>query len=85
MPVSVHHPKYKALRSGLAAFRKYAGLSQIQLAAKLGVGQSYISKIERAEAYVDLFVYIDWVLACGRKPGKELGRLVKAIQPDDLK
>ena len=31
----------------LAAIRRAAGLTQIQLAAKLGVGQAHISKIER--------------------------------------
>jgi transcriptional regulator with XRE-family HTH domain len=31
----------------LAAIRRAAGLTQIQLAAKLGVGQAQISKIER--------------------------------------
>lgn len=82
MPLSVHHPKYKALRLALAAFRKGAGLSQIELAGRLGVGQSYISKIERAEAYVDVFVYVDWAAACGVKPGIELDRLVESIRKD---
>jgi transcriptional regulator with XRE-family HTH domain len=31
----------------LAAIRRAAGLTQIQLAAKLGVGQAQVSKIER--------------------------------------
>lgn len=31
----------------LAAIRRAAGLTQIQLAAKLGVGQAAVSKIER--------------------------------------
>ena len=84
MPVSVYHPKYQALRSSLAASRKDAGLSQIKLAALLGVGQSYISKIERAEAYVDVFVYIDWVVACGVKPSTAIKRLTESIRADPL-
>ena len=79
MPVSVHHPNYKALRTALATFRRSAGLSQVQLAQQLGVGQSYISKIERAEAYVDVFVYVDWLVACNVNPGIELNRLIKAL------
>ena len=85
MPVSVHHPKYKALRLSLAAFRKDAGLSQIKLALLLGVGQSYISKIERAEAYVDVFVYIDWVVACGIKPSTAIRCLTESIHNDHFR
>lgn len=85
MPVSVHHPKYKALRSSLAAFRKDAGLSQIRLAELLGVGQSYVSKIERAEAYVDVFVYIDWVVACGVSPSVAIKQLTELITPEQSK
>lgn len=84
MPISVHHPKYKALRLALAASRKSAGLSQIELAARLGVGQSYISKIERAEAYVDIFTYVDWVVACGGVPGTALNLLVATVKSDEL-
>lgn len=84
MPVSVYHPKYQALRSSLAAFRKDADLSQIRLAALLGVGQSYISKIERGEAYVDVFVYIDWVVACGVAPSAAIKRLTESIRADLL-
>lgn len=80
MPVSVHHPKYNALQSALATFRKDARLSQIQLAERLGVGQSYISKIERAEAYVDIFVFVDWCCACGLKPGTALDYLMDSIK-----
>lgn len=60
MPVSVHHPRYQALQAGLAELRKAAGLSQVQLSTRLGVGQSYVSKIERGEAYVDVLVFVDW-------------------------
>ena len=58
------------------SLRKTAGLSQIQLAERLGVGQSYISKIERGEAYVDVLVFIDWCQACGVKAGRTLDQLI---------
>ena len=76
MPVSVHHSRYQTLRAGLAALRKKAGLSQVQLAERLGVGQSHVSKIERGEAYVDVLVFVDWCDACGVKAGHALGQLV---------
>ena len=60
------------------ALRKAAGLSQVQLAERLGVGQSYISKIERGEAYVDVLVFVDWCQACGVKAGHTLDQLIAA-------
>ena len=60
----------------MIAARKEAGLTQVQMAERLAVGQSYVSKIERGESYVDIITYVDWVMACGRKPGELLDVLV---------
>lgn len=49
----------------MATWRRQAGLSQVELAQRLEVGQSYVSKIERGEAYVDVILFADWCLACG--------------------
>lgn len=65
MPVSIHHPRYQALRAVLVDVRTAAGLTQMQLAQRLEVGQSYVSKIERGEAYVDVMLFADWCSACG--------------------
>lgn len=76
MPISVHHPRYLALRVELVALRKGCGLSQIQLAQALGVGQPYVSKIERGEMYVDLLLFVDWCRACGTAPEAVIARLI---------
>lgn len=76
MPLSVHHSRYQVLQAGLVALRKTSGLSQVQLAERLGVGQSYVSKIERGEAYVDVLVFVDWCRACGVKAGRTLDQLI---------
>ena len=60
----------------MIAARKKAGLTQVQMAERLAVGQSYVSKIERGESYVDIITYVDWVTACGRKPGELLNALI---------
>jgi transcriptional regulator with XRE-family HTH domain len=73
--LSVHHPRYLALQAELARLRKKAGWSQVQLAERLGVGQSFVSKIERGEAYVDALFFIDWCRACNARPGAVLDRL----------
>ena len=62
----------------MAALRKQAGLSQVQLADRLGVGQSLISKVERGESYVDVLFFVDWCRACGAaQAGGELDRLAE--------
>ena len=76
MPESIYHPRCQALRDAMTAARKKAGLTQVQMAERLAVGQSYVSKIERGESYVDILTYVDWLVACGRKPGELLDSLV---------
>lgn len=55
--------------------RKKAGLSQVQLAQKLGIGQSYVSKIERGEAYVEVLLFVDWCKACDVCAGAALDEM----------
>lgn len=55
--------------------RKAAGLTQVQMAERLGVGQSYVSKIERGESYVDVLTFSDWCAACGLNCGLVLDSL----------
>lgn len=55
----------------------------MQLAQRLGVGQSYVSKIERAEIYVDALVFIDWCAACGVSPGQVLDAIPAGTSGSD--
>ncbi|MBN3823671.1 helix-turn-helix transcriptional regulator [Burkholderia sp. Ac-20384] len=75
---SVHHPRYKALRAHLKALRKGAGLTQVELAQRLKVDQSYLSKIERGERYMDVLFYLDWCRACDVLPDQAVVKLVEA-------
>jgi Helix-turn-helix len=77
MVLSVHHPRYLALREHLKALRLKAGLTQAEIATLLKLDQSYVSKIERGERYVDVLFYIDWCKACGVKPSKAIPLLDK--------
>jgi len=69
------------LQLALASLRKQAGLSQALLAERLGLGQSFVSKIERGEAYIELTLFTDWCRACGAKPGAVLDGLLAQL-PD---
>ena len=52
--MATRHPeRYRALLARLREARKEAGLSQEAAAARLGVRQKYISKIETGERRID--------------------------------
>jgi transcriptional regulator with XRE-family HTH domain len=66
---------YQILRTRLKAMRHSAGLSQVELAKRLGKGQSYVSKIERGEQFVDVLEFVCWCEACGSQPGAEIAKI----------
>lgn len=68
MVLSIHHPRYINLRKQLKAMRLAAHLTQVEIAERLKLDQSYISKIERGERYIDTLFYIDWCNACEVAP-----------------
>jgi len=53
MPSSLHDHSYQVFRALLINARLASGLTQIQVARKLGKPQSYISKYERGERRID--------------------------------
>lgn len=74
---SVHHPRYQALQAHLKNLRKAAGFTQAELAERMSLGQSYLSKIERGERYIDVLLYLDWCRACGSEPDKAIKMLME--------
>lgn len=61
MPRSVFTDAYTAFRDALVAVRKDAGVTQIELAERLGKPQQFVSKYERGDRRVDL---IEFVAVC---------------------
>ncbi len=61
MPSSVFTAAYAAFRDTLVAVRKDAGVTQVELAERLGKPQQFISKIENGDRRVDL---IEFVAVC---------------------
>lgn len=76
MNFSIYHVDYDALRGCLKGLRLKAGLTQEGMSERLGVGQSYVSKLERGENFVDVLLYVRWCEVCGVKPGVELDKLL---------
>jgi len=59
MRPSIYSERHQRLRTLLREARLEKGLKQADLAAKLGVPQSYISKYESGERRLDVIEFID--------------------------
>jgi transcriptional regulator with XRE-family HTH domain len=65
MSNELRSPGHQVLRQMLSDRRKKAGLSQTELARRMGVSQSTVSAIERGDKRVTVLQYLDWAQACG--------------------
>ncbi|MGH7259848.1 MAG: helix-turn-helix domain-containing protein [Nitrospiraceae bacterium] len=78
MAKSVFTGDYENFRLLLIEARNSAGLTQIDLARKLGRPQSFVSKYERGERRLDVIEFIDVAHALGIDPAKFLQRLQRS-------
>lgn len=79
MDLSPSDHRYRALRHFLKQARKLAGLSQQQLAARVGQPQSFVSKYERGERRIDVVECFEVARALGMDPSKFMVSLVAAM------
>jgi transcriptional regulator with XRE-family HTH domain len=75
MGKSIHSPQHQKLRELLIAARKKAGLTQAEVAERLGRPQSFVAKYEGGERRLDVVELIAVTRALGADPTK----LVRAI------
>lgn len=68
MPRSIHTDEYRALTAILLEARQNAGLTQQEVANRLGKPQSYVAKVERAERRIDVVEFIALAKAIGTDP-----------------
>jgi transcriptional regulator with XRE-family HTH domain len=61
----LHSDKYELFLEELNDLRARAGISQTELAARMGVGQDLISRCESGRRRVDIFELGLWTHACG--------------------
>ena len=78
MLLSIHHRRYEILQKHLRKMRRAAGLTQGELGVRLKVDQSYVSKLERGERYMDVLFYLDWCRACKFAPEDWWAELARA-------
>jgi transcriptional regulator with XRE-family HTH domain len=64
---SVHSPRYQQFLARLRAARLAAGLTQAEVARRLGKHQSLVSKSESGERRVDAVEFADFARIYGRR------------------
>ncbi len=70
MRKSTHTPAYDAFRARLVAMREAAGMNQRQMAKKLDVPRSFVSRTELGEGRVDILEFLWICQALGASPEK---------------
>jgi len=75
MVQSVHTKRYQSLKQMLSDARKASGLSQTELAERLGRVQTFVSKYERGERRLDIIEFIDVATALNLDAVKVLRKL----------
>ena len=76
-------PDYRALIAALVEQRKVAGISQRELARRLGKPPSFVNKIELLERRIDLLEFIAIAEAFGAKPDDILKK-IRAFLPSPI-
>ena len=78
MPSSVFTQRHQEFIQFLVETRKAAGVTQIQLAERLGRPQSFVSKVERGERRLDVIEFCQVAEALGREPASMLSEFSDA-------
>lgn len=84
MEKSLFSSEYTALVGLLREVRQSSGITQEQIAEKLGTKQSLVSKVERGERRLDVIELRRWVLALGVSFPKFLARFEELVPPGHL-
>lgn len=84
MSTSVNDAEYEALRVRMRGLRVQAGLTQEQMAERLKLGQSFVSKLERGANFFDLLLFVRWCRECGVRPEQVLGDLLSVWRGNQL-
>ena len=77
MPKSVFTDAYRSVIERLVAMRKERGVSQVELARRLGKTQQFISYIERGERRIDVVEFYAIAEALGLPPVETFAAVVR--------
>ena len=76
MGKSIHEIKLERLRCLLIEARKDAGMTQADVAAKLGHRQAYVSKYERGKKALGVIEFLEVAEAVGLDPAETIKKLL---------
>ncbi|MBL8300278.1 MAG: helix-turn-helix transcriptional regulator [Rhodanobacteraceae bacterium] len=79
MTRSTHYPHYLAFLELLRESRKATGVTQVELAERLGNRQVFVSKIERGDRRLDVVDLIEYCNASGIDVVKFIKQLVPVL------
>jgi transcriptional regulator with XRE-family HTH domain len=80
MRYPLHSEKYKLFLEELNALREQAGISQMELADRMHIGQDVVSRCESGRRRVDVFELALWTHACGTSLEAFVKKLDERIQ-----
>lgn len=78
-PDSFYDSAYREVVAALISMRKAAGMSQRELAVKLGRPNSFVGRIETGKRRVDVVEYVWICRACGADPVASVAALVERL------
>lgn len=78
MAKSQHRPRYRVVLKLLRELREQAGLTQRDLAERVGRPQPWVHKSENGERRLDVSEFLAWAEACGVDPKDAFARFVRA-------
>jgi len=84
MPKSVFTDAYASVVAFLVALRREKGVSQVELAKRLGKTQQFISNIETGERRMDVVEFYAIVKALGANPEATFSELARKL-PENVK
>ena len=77
---TIYTPPYELVVAKMRQARLASGLSQEDLADRLGRTQLWVSRTERGERRVDLLEWIEFLLGCEADIQAFLGEVVKKVR-----
>jgi transcriptional regulator with XRE-family HTH domain len=77
MAKALQAKRYRHLPALLRRMREDAGLTQRDLAKKMGINHTMIHNSETAERRVDVAEFVDWATACRVDPVDALKEVIK--------
>ncbi len=80
MEKTIHSRQSDCVHKMIVAIRTKAGLTQRQLAEKLGRERSLIGRLELGERRLDLVEFVSLCRACGAQPAREASRLMRQFE-----